>query len=211
MQQHILKSMNKQVIVKYVTIRNNTVSINGAVDFSSVGDHFLAFAKSIYKNYGIKYSKYFKMDNLSKLGFLASEVLLINQDLKDYKPEEIALIIANSSASLSTDYKYQNTLKEIPSPAVFVYTLANIVIGEICIRNDFKGESIFFIQDKFDTNFISDYVHTLLETTNAKVCITGWLEIDIDNNYNAFLCLVKQGVFSMELTEENLDKIYIDE
>ncbi len=200
--------MTKQGIIKYIEIADKTVSINGKSDFTGEDEQFGPFAKSIYKNYDIKYSKYFKMDNLCKLGFLASEILLKDIDLSEYKPEEVSLILANASSSLSNDNKYQNTIKEQASPAVFVYTLANIVIGEICIRNNFKGESTFFIQKEFDTDFMANYVNTILQTTKAKVCITGWVEVDIDNNYKAFLCLVKRDNDSLLLTKDNLNKIY---
>jgi len=201
--------MTKQGITKYIKIADKTVFINGKSDFIGNDEQFGPFAKSVYRNYDIKYSKYFKMDNLCKLGFLASEILLKDIDLSNYKPEEVALILANSSSSLSNDNKYQNTISNQASPAVFVYTLANIVIGEICIRNNFKGESTFFIQKEFDTDFMVNYVNTILQTTKAKVCILGWVEVDIENNYEAFLCLIDRDNDSLLLTTENLNKILV--
>src|SRR4029078_5462829 len=100
------------------------------------------FLMSVYKRFGIDYPKFYKMDNLSKLGFLATEILLNgNFDRNNYTANEVGIVFANANASLDADLNYWQSVKNIPSPALFVYTLPNIVIGEICIRNGFKGEN----------------------------------------------------------------------
>ena len=81
---------------------------------------------------------------------------------KVYKPEDIGVVLANANSSLDTDIKYFETVKDIASPALFVYTLPNIVIGEICIRHNFKGENAFFIFEEFDAGFIQQYVSNLI-------------------------------------------------
>ena len=44
------------------------------------------------------------------------------------------LVLSNANASLDVDLKYAKTMQTGASPALFVYTLPNIVIGEISIR-----------------------------------------------------------------------------
>ncbi|MEJ0079473.1 MAG: hypothetical protein WDM78_00555 [Puia sp.] len=61
------------------------------------------------------------------------------------------------------DLKYAKTIRTGASPALFVYTLPNIVIGEISIRRHFKGENAFFVFKQFDGNFIEKYVRGLFE------------------------------------------------
>ncbi|MEI7596277.1 MAG: 3-oxoacyl-ACP synthase [Bacteroidota bacterium] len=178
-------------IIKQIKIKNNTITINDNVVFHSDEETFSAFAKSVYKKNEINYSKFYKMSHLCKLGFLASELLLLDVDFSDIEPEDVSIIIANSSSSLHTDTEYQNTLEGIPSPSVFVYTLPNIVIGEICIKNNFKGEGVFFIQKEFDYEFISNYARNLFENGKTRMCIFGWLEIDSNENYEAVLYLAK--------------------
>jgi len=196
--------MNKLYINKHIKIKNNSVFINGKMDYAESSENFVSFAKAVYKNYNIKYGKFYKMDVLSKLGFLASELLLTDIP-KNLTPEETAVILANSSSSLHTDAKYQKTIYEHPSPSVFVYTLPNIVIGEICIRNGFRGETMFFIQDDFDTNFFSLYINNLFEITNTKYCITGWVEISQDESYCADLYLVSGAKSDTIFNKSNLD------
>lgn len=107
-----------------------------------------AFLLALYKHAGINYPKFYKMDNLSKLGFLAAEMILKNPTLiLDFKKEDIAIVLYNRNSSLDTDINYFETVKEMASPALFVYTLPNILIGELCIRHGFKGENIFFLRD----------------------------------------------------------------
>ena len=97
------------------------------------------------------------MDNLCKLGWLCSEILLkkdsgepnVDQQklLQDVPAESVCLLLCNANSSLDTDLRYFDTISQMASPALFVYTLPNIVIGEICIRNGFQGENMFLIRD----------------------------------------------------------------
>ena len=114
-----------------------------------------------YRSLGCEYPKFFKMDPLCKTGYIASERLLRHTDTEDqtkrifsellYGNEDTAIVLMNRSASLCNDLHYCRTIVDkehyFPSPALFVYTLPNIVTGEIAIRNKLYGESIFYICD----------------------------------------------------------------
>lgn len=150
------------------------------------------------------------MDNLSKLGWLASEILLKNSfNRQHYTPEETGLLLTNANASLDTDIKYLETVKDIASPSVFVYTLPNIVIGEISIRNHCKGESAFFIFEKFDPGFIEQYVNNLLNSDILQACICGWVEL-LHDEYKAVLYLVEKNnnTDGMLFSKQNIDTIF---
>ncbi|MBS1947467.1 MAG: hypothetical protein JST47_06835 [Bacteroidetes bacterium] len=141
----------------------------------------------------MQYPKYYKMDAISKLGWLASEILL-NGSFKpaNYKAEEVGTVLSNSNASLDTDLKYFESTKEFASPSLFVYTLPNIVAGEICIRNKFKGENAFFIQEQFDADFIKQYTDNLLNSNILQCCICGRVEL-LHDNHDALLLLVEKS------------------
>lgn len=187
----ILKNMNSVAIVKEVIISNGIVLINNQEFFSDDSVEEDSFLKLLYKKLELKYSKFYKMDVLSKLGFLSVELLLNGERIKT-ESGETAIVFANRSSSLYTDIEYQKSIDEIPSPSVFVYTLPNIVIGEICIRHKFYGENMFFVQEKYDKKFLINYVSTLFRTTETKNAIVGWLEVDVDGNYNAEIMLCKK-------------------
>ncbi|MBP6335436.1 MAG: 3-oxoacyl-ACP synthase [Bacteroidia bacterium] len=182
----------------------NRISEQGSLSFDEWMDQ-------IYKTSIIAYPKFHKMDRLSKLGFATSEVLL--KDLSIHKgvdPDKIAVVLANKSSSLDTDIHYQNLLKKgVSSPAVFVYTLPNILIGEICIRNKIKGESVFFISDSYNITQQFNYINIILKDQIADTCIGGWVEM-LGDRFESFLYLVTKedkdciSAFS----EENLTNSY---
>jgi 3-oxoacyl-(acyl-carrier-protein) synthase len=158
--------------------------------------NFAAFIKNLYKKEQVSYPKFYKMDNLSKLGFLTAELLIKNSDvLKKYEQKEIGVVIANSSSSLDTDFDYQELIKDksnyFPSPSVFVYTLPNILIGEICIRHQIKGENAFFVSEEFDPEQIINYVTHLFEQGKTEACICGWVEL-LRDKYHSSLFLVER-------------------
>ena len=101
----------------------------------------------MYRDKMPDYPKFFKMDMLSRLGFMAAEQLL---EGLDGGLDDAAIILAGRHASLDDDVKYMATITPgdyYPSPALFVYTLANIVAGEIAIRHGNHGETTLYIQD----------------------------------------------------------------
>lgn len=168
------------------------------------------FLISVYKNFNLNYSRFYKMDRLSKLGWLASEILLKDSFRKEiYRPEDIGLVLSNANSSLDTDQKYMASIHDIPSPALFVYTLPNIVTGEICIRNNFKGENAFFLFNSFNADFIENYVADLLENEIMEACICGWVEL-LGNEFIAALFLVEKlkGNKAVSLSKEYMEKIF---
>lgn len=188
-------------------IKNNVVFNNDALAFESDAGNFTTFAKAAYKNFEIEYPKFFKMDNLSKLAFLGSEMVLANQQEK----ENIALLFANKSASLDTDLKHQESIQDkenfFPSPAIFVYTLANICIGEVSIRHQLKTESAFFCSESYQPAFMMNYANYLLDKNKATKVLCAWVEI-INESYEAVFYLVeKQGKKQHTITE--IEKIFI--
>ena len=202
---------------KYITssciISHNTVYKNEKAVFENKEASLNDFLVSVYHHFEIKYPKFYKMDNLSKLGWLAAEILLRDSfNAAEYEPESIGIVFANASSSLDTDIKYYETAKDIASPALFVYTLPNIVIGEISIRHHFKGENAFFISDKFDAVFLEQYVSNLLNNNILQSCICGWVEL-LDDQYKTVLFLIEKDKAGKAVlfTKENLNKIYESE
>lgn len=202
-------------ITSYCSIKSGKVLINNTIDYSdATSDNSIDFLKSTYKHYQLNYPKFYKMDNLCKLAFITSELLLkSNKVTEKYKSEDIAIIIANSASSLEIDTEHQSTISDknsyFPSPAVFVYTLPNILIGEIAIRNSIKGENTFFIFDKFDADFMSSYIDSLLNSNKAQCCIAGWVDF-YENNYESFLYTVEKqaGSLNIENTKEQLNTLH---
>lgn len=191
-------------------INHHVVYKNETPIFANKDASLSNFLLSVYKHFGINYPKFYKMDSLSKLGWLTAEILLKDSfNIRKYDPGDLGVILANASSSLDTDIKYYASVKEIPSPALFVYTLPNIVIGEICIRHNFKGENAFFIADEFNAGFIEKYVSNLINNNILQACICGWVEL-LDDQYKSVLFLVEKDKEGRNIlfTKENINKIY---
>ncbi len=204
------------IISQYSKIENKELWLNNELLFKSEEEKVSKVFKSMYQFLELKYPKYHKMDKLCKLGFLSSEVLLKNLNLADkYSEEEVALVFANSNSTINIDNEYFDSIKNkddyFPSPALFVYTLPNIVIGEIAIRNTLRGEIGFLIQEKFNSEAIIAYVKNLFQTQNTKACITGWIDIDEKNQYKTVLFLIEKAENSKDnitFDKENLEYIF---
>ena len=146
----------------------------------------------LYRIYINNYPKFFKMDGLSRLGFIASELLLKDHRDSLIDIDNASLIFFNRKGSYAADCKYQATLNPsefFPSPANFVYTLPNIVTGEIAIRNKIHGETSFYILDGPNEIQMSQIAESAFLTSTPSCLITGWVEYISDTEYSARLNL----------------------
>lgn len=170
------------------TIENSKITVNKQIIFENPTENFSDFAKEAYKSLELNYPKFHKMDNLSKLALLASEMILKNDD-----HSKTALVFANKSSSLDTDFKYQESINSeenyFPSPAVFVYTLPNICVGEISIKHKMQTENAFFVLDEIDEEFLNSYAAQILQSGKAEKVLCGWVEL-YQESYKAFVYLL---------------------
>lgn len=162
------------------------------------------FLKNAFKTLNYQYPKYYKMDNLSKLAVLASEPILSKQNTNN-----IALVFMNKSASLDTDLKHQQSIQNkdeyFPSPAVFVYTLPNICMGEVSIKHKLQTENAFFLSESFDAKLMFNYAEYLMKHKNVDKVLCGWIDV-LQSEYQAIMYLVeKQGKVPHTINE--LDNI----
>ncbi len=171
-------------IKSYCRIVTGNAILNGKTLLESVGGTYTMheFLSVLYGHLGTDYRKFYKMDALSKLGFLASEMVLAGID-REMPKEDMGIAFFNASASLEADKKYQQTIQHkddfFPSPADFVYTLPNIVTGEIAIRNKIYGETSFYVINRFLSNIICETVNNMITFGGMKCVLAGWTEVDI--------------------------------
>lgn len=197
-------------IKEYCRISNNRIMLNDELLLEDLGSDFTTFIKLAYKKMDTNYPKFFKMDDLSKLGFLATDILLKTVTQDSEMPKNIALVFSNSASSLQTDRKHQESIVDkenyFPSPAVFVYTLPNICLGEISIKHRLYSENSFFIFNHFNADYLHDYASSLIKTEKADEVLCGWINCDVDD-YEAFLYLVSaEG--SIAHNKEEIIKLY---
>lgn len=201
-------------INKYITsgctVTNNKLYKNGALVFSKQADSPADFFLSVYHHLQLNYPKFYKMDLLSKLGWLTAEVLLMDSfDKTNYTAAEVGVVLSNANSSLDSDVKYMKSVADVASPSLFVYTLPNIMIAEISIRNNFKGEGAFLISQKFDSALLKNYVDSLINNNQINCCICGWVDV-LDGDYKAALFLVEKVARgnAVLFSESNMDSIF---
>ena len=150
---------------------------------------------ALYKQIMGNYPKYYKMDGLCRLGFIASELLLKAERAEGSFTEDInktrAIVFFNRSSSIASDKKYLASIVEkdnyFPSPSVFVYTLPNIVTGEIAIRNGYHGETSFYILPHKNDLLMQDIIETTFMDEQTTSVLTGWLDYEDSEHFEADL------------------------
>ncbi len=213
---------SEYLISRYCLIRNKRIILNGEkIIEESEGANFSAFLSSVYKTFGSEYPKFYKMDLLSKLGFLTTDFLTDSgKCLTSYESDQIAIVASNSQSSLETDNNYLETIADkdnyYPNPGIFVYTLPNLLIGEVAIKFDIKGESIFFVSQLPDFENLKNYAASLLNDSTTSAVILGWVDLSLKHEYESILFLVerrKKAAKSKEtwlFSAETMEDLYFE-
>lgn len=182
-------------ITHRVTITPEKVMVDGRqLKADSQGKQMLT---EIYKNEVNDYPKFYKMDMLGRLGFIASELLLNAEGRQRFQVNESrAVVFCNHSSSIYSDRAYQHSIDNddefFPSPSVFVYTLPNIVTGEIAIRNRYYGETSFFVVPDHDSQTVDELLKMSFLDRGTSSVLGGWIDCNGEDDYEA-------DVFIMEI------------
>ena len=182
--------------LEYVVLNQGYVSVNGRVlDHEASGNALLS---ELYRKDIADWPKFFKMDTLSKAGFVASELLFKETGMTRCGAEEFiqdhAIVLFGSTASLCADRNYQETIQDrenyFPSPALFVYTLPNIVTGEIAIRNHWRGETSFYVMDAPDAAQMAFSLSCAFQDNSTECILAGWVDSSMNDDFQVFVTLV---------------------
>lgn len=188
------------IVTAYCAITGDRIVVNDRVDTMPRGamlhgamsheDYLIA----LYRRYGIAYPRFFRMDNLCKLAFVAAELLLRDGGVTRRYGSDVAVVLSNGSSSIDTDLRYAVTFSDtaayFPSPALFVYSLPNVMIGELCIRHAVMGENALLIAEEFDPFLLCDYIDMAFRLGTMECCVTGWVELSAERR-EAILFLVE--------------------
>lgn len=160
-----------------VEINAGEVLVNDSVVFSDKSADFGTFIREAFKSRGENNMKFYKMDDLCKLGYVAAAWLL---DGIEFGEEECGMVLSGKYGCLDTDMKHQQIIDKdgdaASSPAVFVYTLPNVVAGEISIRHHIKGENTWFWSDDRMMSDLKHYASLMAGASDLRYCIIGHLD-----------------------------------
>lgn len=180
-------------VLRTVLVESSRILLNDKEVYSSEFDDFQDFIRSAFKTVCAPNMKFYKMDSLSKLGYVASEVLL---DGIEYGEEDCGLILSGVYGSLDTDIRHQQIIDTetdaSASPAVFVYTLPNVVEGEISIRHHIKGENTWFWSDDRTLSDVREYAVLSMSAQDMKYCIVGHIDFLNGRYFAKFELLVRR-------------------
>lgn len=196
-------------IQKHVLIQQRTLKVDGTLLYQGKDAiSTTAFFLELYRFMGISYLKFFKMDMLSKLLFLASEALLKDSGLASAEINpHVAIVLYNSHSSIDTDKQFQATIPceaFFPSPSLFIYTLPSIALGEVAIRNKFTGENCTFIAPDFNAERCVNYVNSIINRDEHTHVICGWFDY-INEQEVANIYLVSKNQTDKIFNIKNLD------
>ena len=201
---HAIRITPEEVVLDHQKLWEGNQNANEKLEEQEGAGHH-SLLTFLYKQMIGNYPKFYKMDGLSRLGFVASEILL-NAEKGDTDVErreeegerlleERAIIFFNHSSSIASDRNYKESINDkdnyFPSPSIFVYTLPNIVTGEIAIRNHFHGETSFFILPDKDERMMEEILQASCRDAQSKSFLTGWIDYEDERHFEADLKIKK--------------------
>lgn len=189
---HAIRITPEEVVLDHQKLWEGNQNANEKLEEQEGAGHH-SLLTSLYKQMIGNYPKFYKMDGLCRLGFVASEILLNAE--KGETDKERAIIFFNHSSSIASDRNYKESINDkdnyFPSPSIFVYTLPNIVTGEIAIRNHFHGETSFFILPNKDERMMEEILQASCRDAQSKSFLTGWIDYEDERHFEADLKIKK--------------------
>ena len=186
-----------------VKITQDEIIVDGdRLDVTSHGKEMLT---EIYKTKIGDYPKFYKMDMLSRLAFVASELLIdseghrskdedqrtLNSNLSTLNSSR-AIVFFNHSSSIIADRQYLKSIEKedfYPSPAAFVYTLPNITTGEIALRNGYHGETSFYLLAQRNEKLMQRVIKSTFIDRDTKSIIGGWIDCPSEDEFECEISL----------------------
>ena len=176
-------ALSVRITPEGVTLCGEALPVDGAKGKSML--------TALYRKYVGDYPKFYKMDLLSRLGFIAAELLFQKEGAHAAFDQSRAVLLFGQSASCVADRSFEATIQPgdnyFPSPADFVYTLPNIVLGEIAIRHQLHGETCYFALSERDDALIHQLVSQAFLDPATTSALYGWIDAPDDNHFVAEL------------------------
>lgn len=148
---------------------------------------------TLYRSLAGDYPKFFKMDTACRLGFLLAE-MLAKEETDCFTPRaDRAILFFSHEGSQLTDRNYAETIKDFPSPAIFVYTIPNTVTGEIAIRNKWAGETGAYVLPEFDGVRILELIREAFQDGETSSVMAAWADCRSDEDWTAKAWLIDRN------------------
>ena len=199
--------------LRRISITESSFSVDGkAITVESGG---AALVTEIFKKYLGDGQKFYKMDPYSRLAYLSCCMAAqgpdgpreqdpaqtasssVNREATvDIAPEETALVLFTREGSLLADRRHLGTFcregEYYPSPAIFINTLPNVVLGEIALKNRIKGETTLVMLSERDETTIRTVLEATLSFSSPRRLICGWVDCPAEDSFTADVRLLER-------------------
>jgi len=198
--------------MRFVAMNTSRVVVNG--DIIATENTGKAMLTELYRQHVGDYPKFYKMDCLCQMGLVSSELLLQTEGEERFlQREDRAVVLFNKTSSLEADSRFQTTINDVsnyyPSPSVFVYTLPNIVTGEIAIRNKYFGETSFYVLRDFNPMVLAHNIACAFADEATNSVLSGWVDCTDENHFECIMFLVgKQDALDERALATEINTIY---
>jgi hypothetical protein len=194
-------------IAHYLQWTNGRIYLDGRLHIETAPSLIGEIPLKVYEQAGVSYPKFFKMDLLSKVAFMSAE--LLSPFPPALNKEKTATVLSTASGCIEVDKKFEESRQTLASPALFVYTLPNIMLGEICIRHGFKGEQLCTVEEQPNMDFLQVYVSDLFQNRGTAACLCGHVNAT-GTGIEAVMIWVNPEASGVALpfTSEHLKKIF---
>ena len=135
--------------------------------------------------------------SFSRLAFVATDILLQAEGKERFvTSDDRAVIMFNHSSSVQADRSYLSTIADdencFPSPSIFVYTLPNMAVAEVAMRNLYHAETSLYILPERDDHVMQQVIRaSLLDKTTCSM-ITGWVDYEDNDHFVADLYIIEK-------------------
>ena len=196
--------INKWIVINNADKLNSPFYAGSTVLLKDTND---LSPESMYHSLQCNYPKFYKMDKLCKWAWVAAEYLFEGRSevYKELDKNRVGVYMGTSRGCMDVDKRYLAGIS-MPSPALFVYTLPNIMLGELCIRHGFKGEQQCMVCDRFDAEELFFTVKGFLER-GMDACLCGWVDVT-DDQYDICLYWVTKKGIGYNFTPETMQQLY---
>lgn len=169
---------------------DGTVTVDGGSRHCRQSGHEML--KALYHECVGNYPKFYKMDVAARLGFIATELLLQAEggDAPRDERSDRMVVVAARSGSVDADRAFQATIDgddSFPSPSAFVYTLPNIGVGEIAIRNGYHGATLYVGLPSEDG--LDRLIGGIAAVDDCGSVVYGWVDAETEDKFKAHLTL----------------------
>ncbi|MBV6405352.1 MAG: hypothetical protein IT228_11845 [Flavobacteriales bacterium] len=139
--------------------------------------------RTCYQALAMDYPKFHKMDLAAKLTVLVAEpVVRVARERGADLTEATGVLALGASGCLGTDVEHWRVRQAtgLASPAVFVYTLPNIGVGELTIRHGMHGPSLCLMTEAPDAPEALMAARLLRRDPRVRWLVCLWSDIFAD-------------------------------